>query len=297
MLPTAGRVVIIINPTSGGANPAAARARIEVAQTAGSSRGDSADVLVTERVGHARELAQTAIQSGARLVMAWGGDGTINEVASALAFSAVPLGIIPAGSGNGLARELGVDPRPAQAIADALAAQPRSIDVGELDGHRFFNVAGIGFDAHVAHQFAGRHRRGLAGYVAVTTKALATYTTRRYRISCNGVTTEHQAVLVSLANSAQFGNGARIAPHAKLDDGLLDLVIVEERSRIATVCRLPRLFTGTIHRARGCTTQPVTTVRFESDQPMRFHVDGEPCQGGTVLQGRVHAGALRLAVK
>ena len=130
---------------------------------------------MTERPGHARELAKAAVKRGVRLVMAWGGDGTINEVASALAFDEVPLGIIPAGSGNGLARELGVNLRPERAIADALAAEPRPMDVGELDGHLFVNIAGIGLDAHVASRFSTHHRRGLLGYATITAQALATY--------------------------------------------------------------------------------------------------------------------------
>src|SRR5258706_16464000 len=143
-------VAIIINPISGGARRGAARARAQLALAVVDQHGDPAEVFVTERVGHARELAKAAVGRGARLVMAWGGDGTINEVASALAFDDVPLGIIPAGSGNGLARELGVHPRAERAIADALQAVPRPMDLGEIDGHLFANMAGVGFDAYIA---------------------------------------------------------------------------------------------------------------------------------------------------
>ena len=122
--------------------------------------GDSAEVFVTERPGHARQLAAVAANRGARLVLAWGGDGTINEVACALAYHDVPLGIIPAGSGNGLARELGVALKPETAIAEALKAEPRRIDTGDLDGRLFVNIAGIGFDAHVAAQFNDPRTRG-----------------------------------------------------------------------------------------------------------------------------------------
>src|SRR5262245_41137420 len=137
-------VAVIINPIAGGATPAAARARAELAYEAVSTHGDAVDVFVTERPGHARQLAEAAVVRDARLVIAWGGDGTINEVARALAFKDVPLGIVAAGSGNGLARELGIDRRPRRAIADALAAEPRRIDVGELNERPFVNLAGIG---------------------------------------------------------------------------------------------------------------------------------------------------------
>src|SRR6185436_16109971 len=135
---------IIINPISGGVTPERARQRAELASAIIDTHGDPAEVFVTERRGHARELAKAAVQRGVRLVMAWGGDGTINEVASALAFQEVPLGIVPAGSGNGLARELGVPANAADAIRHAIATEPRRIDVGEIADRLFVNIAGIG---------------------------------------------------------------------------------------------------------------------------------------------------------
>ncbi len=297
---------IIINPISGGASPRAARARAQLALAVVDAHGDPAEVLLTEGVGHARELARSAVRRGARLVLAWGGDGTINEVASALAFDEVPFGIVPAGSGNGLARELGVHPRPERAIADALQAVPRPMDVGEIldgpstgseTGHLFANIAGVGFDAHIASAFASARRRGFAGYATITARALRRYVPQHYRVTIGGVQTAHRAILVTIANSAQFGNNARIAPGALVDDGELDLVVMEETSRIATICQLPRLFTGTVTRVAGCTLRRITEATIESDQPMIYHVDGEPVAGGTRLRARIHPGALRVAVR
>jgi diacylglycerol kinase (ATP) len=289
--------VIIINPISGGASPRAARARAQLALAVVDAHGDPVEVLMTEGVGHARELAKSAARRGARLVLAWGGDGTINEIASALAFDGVPLGIVPAGSGNGLARELGVHHRAEQAIADALQAEPRPMDLCEIDGHLFANIAGIGFDAHIASQFATAARRGFAGYAGITARALTGYAPRTYRVTTGGVQTEHRAILVTIANSAQFGNNARIAPGAKVDDGELDLVVMEERSRFGTICNLPRLFNGSVARAPGCSIRRIREVTIESDQPMAYHVDGEPMQGGTKLRARIHPGALMVAVR
>jgi YegS/Rv2252/BmrU family lipid kinase len=289
--------VIIINPISGGASPREARARAQLALAVVDTHGDPVEVLMTEAVGHARELAKAAVRRGARLVLAWGGDGTINEVVSALAFDDVPLGIVPAGSGNGLARELGVHSRPERAIADALQAVPRAMDLGEIDGRLFANVAGIGFDAHIASRFATATRRGFVGYAGITVRALRSYAPQHYRISIDGVETSHRAILVTIANSAQFGNNARIAPGARVDDGELDLVVVEERSRIATICQVPRLFNGTANRIRGCTIRRIRAVTIESEQPMAYHVDGEPIAGGTRLKARIHPGALMVAVR
>jgi diacylglycerol kinase (ATP) len=255
-------------------------------------------VLVTSRAGHARDLTTAAVARGARLVIAWGGDGTINEVASALAFGDVPLGIVPAGSGNGLATELGVDTRPEHAIANAVRASPSAIDLGELGGRLFINVAGIGLDAHVAFQFnrRGSRKRGLAGYLRVATRALMGYVPAWYTISTPDVRMTVRAVLVVVANSVQYGNGARIAPGARVDDGNLDLVVVEERSRLATFFQAPRLFTGSIHRAPGCSIRRIREVTIECSSAMIFHVDGEPVEGGKRLTARVHPGALKICI-
>jgi YegS/Rv2252/BmrU family lipid kinase len=292
-------IAIIINPISGGATPDEARARAELASAVVDTHGDPAEVFLTERRGHARDLARAAVQRGVRLVMAWGGDGTMNEIACALAFQEVPLGLVPAGSGNGLARELGVSRRAERAIAEALAAEPRALDLGEIDDHLFVNLAGIGFDAYVAAEFDAptNRRRGFDTYVRIGARALIGYVPERYEITTGDGRTESRAILVTLANSAQFGNGARIAPGARVDDGLLDLVVVEERTRWRTLWNVPRLFTGTIDRMPGCTIRRIDRATIESDRPMVYHVDGEPIAGGTRLRVRVHPGALRVAVR
>jgi YegS/Rv2252/BmrU family lipid kinase len=292
-------VAIIINPIAGGATAERGRQRAERAMSVLARRGVAGEVFVTERRGHARELTMAAVARGASLIAAWGGDGTVNEVASALTFGNIPLGIIPSGSGNGLARALGIGARPERALEDALAATPRQIDAGELGGRLFFSVAGVGFDAHVAACFdrslAGRRR--FSGYVRVSARELATYQPRQYRISGDATHATRRALLVTLANSSQFGNGARIAPGARVDDGLLDLVVVEERSRFRTLCALPALFTGHIARVRGVSIQQVAAAAIEADQPLAFHVDGEPASGGRRLEARVHPAALAVAVK
>jgi len=290
-------IAVIINPISGVRRADEARPRVRLATDVAASLRTPVDVVVTEGAGHARELARAAVAAGARLIIAWGGDGTINEVASALAFGPVPLGIVPAGSGNGLARELGVSRRPAQAIASALTAAPRAMDVGEIEGRLFVNIAGVGLDAHIAAQFdAPGRRRGFLGYVGITARALRRYVPLRYRITTGAEHVDVCAMLVTIANSPQFGNGACIAPGARVDDGVLDLVTIEEQSRLATMCALPRLFTGSVDRLRGCRIRQVREVAIESDRPLTFHVDGEPVHGGPTLHARVHAGALRVCV-
>jgi diacylglycerol kinase (ATP) len=291
-------IAVIINPISGGARAGQAEARARLAGAVVERHGEAAEIVVTERRGHAREVAERAVARGARLVIAWGGDGTLNEVASALAFGDVPLGIVPAGSGNGLACDLGVDRRPEQAIADALQATPRPIDLGEVNGRIFVNTAGVGFDAHVAAVFDRRGgRRGFRRYVAITGRALLTYRPEHYTITTPDSCRTSRAVLIAIANSSQFGNGARIAPGAALDDGLLDLVVFEERARWRTIGSVPRLFNGTVNQVAGCSMCRIREARIESDRPIAFHLDGEPAEGVARLDVRVHPGALRVAVR
>jgi diacylglycerol kinase (ATP) len=296
---TSMSIAVIINPVAGGTRPDAARARAELAASTIERHGETADILVTERAGHARLLATAAVQRGARVVMAWGGDGTINEVASALAFRETPIAILPSGSGNGLARSLGIDRRPERAIANAIGAKPDAMDLGELGGRLFVNLAGIGLDATVASRFntPNNRRRGFAGYLRLATGVMLTYEPATYSISVADVRRSVRAVLVVIANSTQYGNGARIAPDARTDDGQLDLVVVEERSRFVTFCRTPRLFDGTVGRVPEYSIQPIREATIECPEPMVFHVDGEPVEGGTRLDARVHPGALRICVK
>jgi diacylglycerol kinase (ATP) len=291
-------VTIIINPISGGAHAGAGRASVTLARAAVARRKLDAEIVLTEGAGHARALAERAVAAGADRIVAWGGDGTINEIASALAFSTVPLGIVPAGSGNGLARELQLTFDAEKALEDALGGAVRPIDLGEIEGRIFVNVAGIGLDAHVAARFnaAGNLRRGPRTYVALTARALATYRPRTYDIVTVEGRLTRTALLIVLANGTEFGNRILIARGARIDDGLLDVVMVEERSRFATMCRVPWLLARSIHRVPVWSTRPVREVVIETSEPILFHVDGEPVQGGTSVTARIHPGALKIAM-
>jgi YegS/Rv2252/BmrU family lipid kinase len=292
-------VTVIINPISGtGGRVEVARARAEQAAALVAARGLDAQVILTKSGGHARELAQTAVARRSTRVLAWGGDGTVNEVASALVFSDARLGIIPSGSGNGLARELRVPLDPSRAFAAALDGRECIIDGGEFDGRWFFNVAGVGIDAHVAHQFAalGHQRRGLRRYLEIAAREFFGYTSRSYTVTADGVTLQISALIVAIANSRQYGNGALIAPSASLDDGQLDVVVVGARSPLAALLQVPRLFTGRIARAPGVTTLKATEIRITAEEAMPYHLDGEPFSGSRAISARVRPGALRVAV-
>jgi diacylglycerol kinase (ATP) len=289
------RVAVIINPISGlGARPDTARRRAEQAAALAESHGVAAAIFVTERRGHARELAQSAVARGVRIVMAWGGDGTVNEVASALAFHDTSLGIVPSGSGNGLARELSLPSEPRAAFAQALNPRRRRIDGGELGGHLFFNVAGVGLDADVAHRFAehGLARRGLAQYVMLSAGALRNFAPRRATLTVDEVAREVYPLLVAFANARQYGNGALIAPLARIDDGKLDVVVIDYRPLLGVLRRVPALFRGQLASVPGVSMQAVLLARIAMEGPIRYHVDGEPHIGEGALVAAARPSAL-----
>jgi len=246
--------------------------------------------------GHAYDLGRLAVKQGAELVIVWGGDGTINEVGRALAFSQTAMGIVPAGSGNGLARDLGIPFSPKDAIAHALNRPVRQIDAAEIDGRLFFNAAGIGLDAHVAARVSRKHHAhgGLRPYMAASAREMFKYTPLEYTIQTETDVFRRIALVVAVANSRQYGYGAKIAPTARLDDGELDLVIVEDCGLLSNLARLPFLMTGGLHRRRGVIVRKVKEVTVTGDAPMGFHVDGEAVAGGMKISARVRPGALRL---
>lgn len=262
------------------------------------ARGFDVQVFVTERPGHARELAAAVVDQGVRTILAWGGDGTMNEVGSALAFQDATLGIIPSGSGNGLARELAIPFDPARAIDITLNGRERRIDAGELDGRLFFNVAGLGLDARVAHRFAARGlvRRGFARYVAITAHELLVYKPDYHTVVADGASIRERTLLIAIANARQYGKGAVIAPEARLDDGKLDVVVVLARSPWAALAQMPRVFMGQISRVPGVSMCAAVDIQVTSAGPVVYHVDGEPYVGGASISARPRPGALRVAV-
>ena len=293
------RVAVIINPISGtGGRPEIARQRQQLAEAALRARPVDGRVLMTAHAGHAPGLAQAALADGVSLIIAWGGDGTVNEVATELTFRDVPLAIIPSGSGNGLARELGIPLDPVRAFAIAFEGRELVIDAGELDGRLFFNIAGLGLDARVAHEFAsnGLLRRGFRRYVTIAVRELFAFTPDEHTILTDGHVTRTRALLVALANGRQYGNGACIAPRARIDDGRLDVVIVEHRSAVSALLQAPLLFAGRVASLPGVTMTTAANVEITSARAVVYHVDGEPFVGGASLKARAIPRALRVRV-
>ena len=291
------RPAFVINPAAGSRGPGGRLGGlVDAARRRCAAAGVAHEAAFTERPGHGRALAAALADRGFSPVVAWGGDGTVNEVARALMHRDAVLGIVPAGSGNGLARELGIGLDPGVALDTVLGGRDRVIDMGVLAGRPFVNLAGVGLPASVADLFARLAGRGLSGYVRATARELIGYRSRRYALAAGGRTVERRALLVEVANGRQYGNGAVIAPHARLDDGLLDLVSVDAIGPARAALGLWRLFNGTIDRHAYVHCSRVGGVTISADHPLRFHVDGEPVQGGRSLSAAVVPKALRVRV-
>jgi YegS/Rv2252/BmrU family lipid kinase len=293
------KVAVIINPISGaGRRRDLARRRAEQAAAIIDEHHLDGEVFVTERQGHAGELAQAARRRGATLFVAWGGDGTVNEVGSALVGSDASLAIVPSGSGNGLARELGIPLDPPSAFQVIFAGRTRLIDAGELDGRMFFNIAGLGLDARVAHRFAagGLERRGFVRYLELATREIVSFTPLDCTLTTDddGQVRRVRPLLIAIANSRQYGNGALIAPDARLDDGRLDIVVVEHRAPWRVLVQAPRLFSGTVARVPGVSISRACGAVISADAPLVYHVDGEPHVGGKSVKARIYPAALRV---
>ena len=289
------KVVVIINPISGaGRRRDVARRRAEQAAALIEQRRLNAEVFVTERPGHARELAHAGRRRGVTLFVAWGGDGTVNEVGSALVGSDASLAIVPSGSGNGLARELAIPLDPASAFQVVFDGRRRLIDAGELDGRLFFNIAGLGLDARIAHRFAdgGLQRRGFVRYLELAAREVASFVPDEYSITVDGHDRRVRPLLIALANARQYGNGALIAPEARLDDGKLDVIVVDHRPAWRVLMHAPRLFSGTMARVPGVSMTQACNVAISSNAAVIYHVDGEPHVGGQSVTASVRPGAL-----
>ncbi len=290
-------IVAIINPISGaGADPAAASKRAALVESEAHRRGLTAQVHFTERAGHARELAAASAQAGAALVIVWGGDGTLNEAGAGLIGSTTALGLVPAGSGNGLAAALGTPHEPVAALAAAFDGAVRTIDAGTIAGRAFFNIAGIGFDARIARLFneRGAGRRGGWPYLVIGVREGCRYGGAEYTVELDGDRRTLRALLIAFANGREYGNGARIAPQAQLDDGLLDATIVEERPLLARFWHARHMALGTAHLAPSVTVRQVRHAIVTSPAPMEYHVDGEPGIIEGPVEVRILPGALKV---
>mgnify|MGYP000653038956 CR=1 FL=1 len=192
------------------------------------------EILYTERQGHATDLAKSAVDLKVDIVIAVGGDGTVNEVAKGIVGSNTALGVVPCGSGNGLARHLGVALKVEEAIAQINTSSINTMDSCLLNGEFFLNVSGVGFDAHIAQKFDEAGKRGLWTYGQLIIKEWFSYKAQNYRIQTEGLDIQLKSIFISFANGTQYGNDVRVAPLAVDNDGMIDLCVLEKFPKILT---------------------------------------------------------------
>ena len=230
----------------------------------------------TQRRGHAISLANEASKNGFDYVVAVGGDGTINEVARGLLNSDTPMGILPRGSGNGLARHLGISVILTDAIDNLFHHKVMKIDTLSINDKLSLNVSGIGFDGHVANLFANKKIRGLVGYVRITVKEYFQFPEFEAEVSVDNQTVVRKSFIIAVANSSQYGNNIKIAPLASVRDGILHLTVM----RKIPLYRLDHIFTflkGSLTNSEMFEILEGKEVRIKTSQPVPYHIDGEPC--------------------
>ena len=289
------RIVAILNPRAG---VAAQRALDGLRR--GRPHWPAVEVRVTTGPGDTRAWSAEAAREAVDLLLVAGGDGTANEAAWGLLGSQTTLGLVPVGSGNGLARTLGIPLRPERALAALEDGLPRRMDVGMVNDRPFLNVAGAGFDAAVGAEFHAHGqrggRRGLFTYVWLSLGHSIRYQPQQWTLRAGEGAFEGRAFVVAFVNGRQYGGAAVIAPGARLDDGLLDIVVVEAAPLPEVLLNAPRLFFGNIAGFRRYRRLAAPHALLTGAAPTVFHRDGEPEPAAERLDVRVEPRALSVLV-
>lgn len=280
----------IVNPISGGTDKSPMLAAISKYLDI---KRYTPTIRYTAAAGEAERMAR---ESTAHWVVAVGGDGTVHEVARGLLGTGKVLGILPCGSGNGLALHLGISRQPRGAVQTLNEACIVPIDAAQMNGQPFFCTAGMGLDAAVSLDFARSTHRGLSNYISLAWERWKGHPVENYSIQADAESWSGQAVFLTVANANQWGNQARIAPWASLQDGRLDVVVVRPFHTVEIPDLATRLMTGHADTSRRVLHFSATQIHLHRDLPGPVHFDGDPSQGGTDFDIRVLPGALKVLV-
>lgn len=273
MLAQGKKVLFIVNPYSGTGYSFSVEDRI---QDICAKNNAQCTIEHTKSRGHAILLSRDAATNGFDYVVAVGGDGTINEVAQGLLDTATPMGILPRGSGNGLARHFGIPAYLPGAIDNLFTNTVIRMDTLTINNRLSLNVSGIGFDGHVANLFANRKIRGLFGYARLTVKELFNFSEFGSEITIDGKTSTAKAFIIAVANSSQYGNNIKVAPSASVCDGLLDLTIMR-KVPLYNVGFIYSFLKGKLEKSVLCDMVVATEALIKTSRPVPYHVDGESC--------------------
>jgi len=268
------KILFLVNPISG------TRGKKSILRTINNEIDDEIfepEILFTRKKGDAQQIISEKITEGFKYFVAVGGDGTVNEVGSAIVNSECAMGIIPFGSGNGLARHLKIPLDTAKAMHVINKLKVEAIDYGVVNGLPFFCTCGVGFDAHVGYRFAKQKGRGLFNYIKVALHDFVRYKPKKYKVKIDGTQKmKVRAFLITCANASQYGNNAYIAPNANIQDGLLDIAIMSPINLLQAPAIGAMLFTRTIDKSTVLQTGRAKNVVIKRKREDVVHFDGEP---------------------
>lgn len=281
------KVAFIINPVSG-------RGRQKGIEKLIPKYFDNYTVSFTQKTGDATSMSKDAINAGADMVVAVGGDGTLNECVRAVVDTGCALAVIPCGSGNGFANHIKMSKTLNVALNQIATAQVHQVDTGEVNGEIFINVSGVGFDAYLAKLFNELTERGVANYIKLVVNELA-YKPKTYTIRYGGVERRVDAYMITCCNGTQFGNNARICPAADIKDGELDFVIVKNFPQLQIPEFILRLMSGTLKECDLVEVVKASSLEVISEEPS-VHLDGEPCVVGNSMKFKVKPKSINVAI-
>jgi len=266
------RILFIINPVSGGKKKDKIIASIP--KLLDINKFD-VSIIHTEYVGHASEIAKNAVEKNMDIVVAVGGDGTINEIAASLVGTNTALAIVPCGSGNGLARDLEIPLHYKKAISNINSLNIKQIDVGVCNHQYFFSVTGVGFDAQVAYDFNKGKKRKFLGYVWAILKAFFKTKEQNYEIELENEKISGKYFFITIANCSQWGYNVKMAPNAKLDDGKLDVVLCKKPSLLSSIPFGIKVLAGKIEKSKYVSLKATNRISITSNKDFYYHIDGD----------------------
>ena len=287
------KILFIINPISGTVSKAGIPEAIE--KYLDKSVFDY-EIARTQYPGHATELSRQAAKDGYDIVVAIGGDGTVNEVGRGITHTNTALAVIPCGSGNGLARHLLIPLNFKKSIEIINRCDIKDLDYGVINDHDFFCTCGMGFDAFISFKFAEAGKRGPITYVQQILEKGLSYKPETYEISVDESTERFRAFLISCANASQYGNNAYIAPQAKMSDGMLDVVIMEPFDLIEAPQIAIDMFSKTLNKSSRIRSFRTKHLRIHRSSPGPIHYDGEPVMTGADIDIHVEAQGIKVVV-
>ena len=250
-------------------------------------------LVFAEYPGHAEVIAREAEE---KVIVAVGGDGTVNEVARGILGTDKILGIIPCGSGDGLALHLGISRVFAKALDTVLNGKVHHMDVGKINDKPFFSVCGVGFDAVVSERFAKSGNRGLANYIQQGLTAVKEYVPETYNITVDGYSWECDAVLITVGNSSQWGNGAKIAPLADTSDGLLDVTVADKFTLPEVPALACRLMVGSLDKSDRVHCYQGKEIKISRQAEGPAHADGDWFEAGSEIEIKIIPSAIKVLV-